>query len=142
MSRTHISKALRDRVAAQARYRCGYCLTAEAVVGTPMEVDHLIPEALGGQTEEANLWLACSLYNDHKSGRTTAADAATGEVVRLFDPRRQVWGEHFRWTGEGDRIVGLTPTGRATVVALNMNRVSLVKARQAWVRVGWHPPKD
>jgi 5-methylcytosine-specific restriction endonuclease McrA len=62
MSQTYIPKELRERVAAQARYRCGYCLTAEAVVGTPMEFEHLIPEALGGLTEEENLWLACSLW--------------------------------------------------------------------------------
>jgi hypothetical protein len=142
MSSSYVPKALRERVAAQARNRCGYCLTAEAIVGTPMEMDHLIPEGLGGLTEEENLWLACSLCNDHKADRIAALDSVTGEVVRLFNPRREVWGEHFRWTPEGDRVVGLTPTGRATVAALNMNRPSLVKARQAWVTVGWHPPKD
>ena len=52
MSRSRIPKALRAKVAAQARYRCGYCLTAEPIVGTSMELDHLIPEALGGLTEE------------------------------------------------------------------------------------------
>ena len=61
MSRTHIPRDLRERVAAQAQHRCGYCLTAEAIAGTPMEVDHIIPEARGGTTEEHNLWLACSL---------------------------------------------------------------------------------
>src|SRR5258708_5281869 len=116
MSRTRIPREMRERVAAQARHRCGYCLTAEAIVGTPMEVDHLIPEALGGLTEEGNLWLACSLCNDHKSDRVAALDPVTGEVVRLFNPRRQVWTEHFRWTEEGDCILGLTPVGRATVV--------------------------
>jgi len=142
MSRFYIPKALRERVAAQARHRCGYCLTSEAIVGTPMEIDHIIPESIGGQTEEDNLWLACSLCNDHKSDRIAALDPLTGEIVRLFDPRHQVWNEHFAWTAEGDRIVGLTPVGRATVVALNLNRPSLVKARQAWCVVGWHPPKD
>jgi 5-methylcytosine-specific restriction endonuclease McrA len=107
MSRTYIPQALRDLVAAQARHRCGYCLTAEAIVGTPMELDHLIPESLGGLTEEANLWLACSLCNDHKNDRIAGLDPISGEVVRFFDPRRQVWGEHFCWTQEGDRIVGL-----------------------------------
>ena len=63
-------------------------------------------------------------------------------MVRLFDPRRQVWQEHFRWTEQGDQIVGLTPTGRATVTALQLNRPSLVKARRLWALVGWHPPKD
>jgi hypothetical protein len=142
MSQSYIPKALRERVAAQAHHRCGYCLTAEAVVGTPMEIDHLIPEVLGGVTEEDNLWLACPLCNDQKSSRIAALDPVTGELARLFDPRRQVWGEHFQWSPEGDRIIGQTPTGRATVAALNLNRPVLVLARRAWVQVGWHPPRD
>jgi hypothetical protein len=142
MSQSYIPKILRERVATQARHRCGYCLTSEAIVGTPMEIDHIIPESLGGQTEEDNLWLACSLCNDHKSDRIAALDPLTGEIVRLFDPRHQVWNRHFTWTAEGDRIIGLTPVGRATVVALNLNRPSLVKSRQAWCSVGWHPPRE
>jgi HNH endonuclease len=142
MSRTYVSKELRYRVAAQARHRCGYCLTAEAIVGAQMEIDHLIPESLGGLTEEGNLWLACSLCNDCKSNRISAHDPESQEFVRLFDPRRQVWNEHFRWNDSGDEIVGLTPIGRATVAALQLNRPSLVKARPLWVLVGLHPPKD
>jgi hypothetical protein len=142
MSRTHVPRPLRERVAAQARHRCGYCLSQEAVVGTPMEIYHLIPEALGGLAAEENLWLACSLCNDYKSDRIAALDPVSGEVVRLFDPRHQAWDEHFRWSPEGDRVLGLTATGRATVSALHLNRPTLVLARQAWVTVGWHPPKD
>jgi len=138
----YIPKPLRERVAVQARHRCGYCLTSEAIVGIPMEIDHIVPRSLGGLTEEDNLWLACSLCNEHKGIRTVALDPLTGEMVPLFNPRRQVWQEHFAWTAEGDRIIGLTAIGRATVVALNLNRPSLVKARQVWVAAGWHPPKD
>ena len=105
-----------------------------------MELDHLIPEALGGRTEEENLWLACSLCNDSKGCRVSGADPDTGELVRLFDPRRQAWSDHFAWTEGGDRVVGLSPTGRATVIALSLNRPALVWARRAWVAVGWHPP--
>lgn len=61
MSTAYIPKALRQRINIQARHRCGYCLTQEKIVGTPMEIEHIIPEALGGITEEANLWAACSL---------------------------------------------------------------------------------
>ena len=142
MSEAYIPNVLRQRVAAQARHRCGYCLTSEAIVGTPMEIDHIIPQSLGGPTEEENLWLACSLCNDHKSDRIAALDPLTGIIVRLFDPRHQVWREHFAWTAEGDRLVGVTLTGRATIAALHLNRPSLVKARQAWVSVGWHLPTD
>lgn len=142
MSRTYIPKALRAVVAAQAKYRCGYCLTQEEVVGTPMEYDHLLPEAIGGLTVEANLWLACSLCNDHKNDRIAAIDSDTGETARLFNPREQVWAEHFAWSAAGDLVIGLTPTGRATVVALQLNRAPLVRSRRLWVRAGWHPPQD
>src|SRR4051794_30070819 len=122
MTRTYIPQALREKVTAQARQRCGYCLTAEAIVGTPMEFEHIIPQALGGLTEEGNLWLACSLCNDYKNNRIAELDFVTGELVRLFNSRHQVWVEHFAWVPEGDRIIGTTPTGRATVTALNLNR--------------------
>jgi hypothetical protein len=36
-----------------------------------------IPEALGGLTEEDKLWLACSLYNDHKGDKIAALDPET-----------------------------------------------------------------
>jgi 5-methylcytosine-specific restriction endonuclease McrA len=107
-----------------------------------LEVDHIVPEVLGGPTEEANLCLTCKECNDHKGDRIIALDQLTGEVVPLFHPRQQRWNEHFAWTPEGDTIVGLTPVGRATVTALNLNRDHLVKARRKWVAVGWHPPKD
>lgn len=142
MSKTRISRALRDLVSQQALQRCGYCQTQEAVVGTPMEIDHIIPESLGGQTEETNLWLACSLCNDHKSDRIAAIDPETGELMRLFDPRHQDWHQHFEWNGSAEQILGLTATGRATVIALSLNRPSLVRSRRLWVMAGWHPPID
>jgi hypothetical protein len=141
VSATPIPTELRNRVAAAARYRCGYCLANEAIVGMPMEVDHLIPESLGGPTELDNLWLACSLCNGHRGNRIAAPDPETGEVVRLYDPRRQPWGDHFRWSATGELVIGRTPTGRATVEALRLNRIVRVVARRAWVGVGWHPPR-
>ena len=141
MSEQRIPKALRKRVAEQAQFKCGYCLSSVYIVGAPMEIDHIIPVSLGGPTEEENLWLACSLCNDHKSGRIAALDPDTGSMVRLFNPRFENWIDHFTWNQMGDHIEGLTPTGRATVIALNLNRASLVKARQLWIKAGWHPPQ-
>ncbi|MFZ4576695.1 MAG: HNH endonuclease [Phycisphaerales bacterium] len=142
MSRSHIAKDLREQVAREACHRCGYCLTSARITGTPMEMDHIIPESLGGPTTRDNLWLACSMCNDHKGNRIAAPDPSTGEVVRLFDPRRQLWSDHFGWSEDGCMIVGKTPTGRATVIAVRLNRAEMVEARRAWVVVGWHPPKD
>lgn len=142
MSRSYVGKPLREQTAREARHRCGYCLTSARITGTPMEIDHIIPESLGELTVRENLWLAWSMCNDHKGNRIAAPDPLTGEVVRLFDPLRQVWPDHFSWSGEGDVIIGKTPTGRATIAAVRLNRVDLVEARRGWVIAGWHPPKD
>lgn len=77
MTSTYIPNQLRDRVAEQARHRCGYCLTSEDVVGFAMEMDHLIPQVLGGLTVEENLWLACPACNGFKGHRISARDPET-----------------------------------------------------------------
>lgn len=55
MSRSYIPKELRRKVAQQARFRCGFCLTSEILIASQMDVEHIIPEAVGGQTIESNL---------------------------------------------------------------------------------------
>lgn len=82
MSGRYISRELRLRIGEEARHRCGYCLTQEAIVGAPMEIDHIVPQALGGQTVVENLWLACSLCNDHKGDRVAARDPDSGQIVQ------------------------------------------------------------
>ena len=49
-------------------------------------------------------------------------------MVALFNPRQQSWDEHF--IRQGAFIVGLTPTGQATVQVLDMNARERVKIRQ------------
>lgn len=142
MSRTHIPEALRRRVAESAGRRCGYCQAQELLVGYPLHIEHIIPEAAGGPSSEDNLWLACCVCNNAKGARTHEPDPTTGSKVRLFNPRAQVWKEHFTWSDDGVRVVGLTAVGRATVTALQLNTPFRVHTRQRWVAVGWHPPSD
>ncbi|MFN2219805.1 MAG: HNH endonuclease, partial [Anaerolineae bacterium] len=68
------------------------------------------------------------------------ADTDTGRLAALFNPRTQHWSEHFAWSQEGTRILGLTASGRATVEALRLNNPNIVLARRLWVLAGWHPP--
>ena len=103
-------------------------------------MDHLFPSSLGGPTTEANLWLACGPCNEHKGSRVTAHDPQDGELWRLFNPRSDIWEEHFEWIERGLRVAGSTAIGRAAVNALHLNRTPLVTARQGWIAVGWHPP--
>lgn len=142
MTRSQATQILFERVAHQARHRCGYCLTRESVVGAAMEIEHIMPQSLGGGTEEPNLWLACPSCNGRKADRISARDPTSGRIVRLFNPRRQIWANHFEWSTNGEQINGTTASGRATVLALQLNRPTLIIARRAWVAVGWHPPAD
>lgn len=140
MSATRIDHALREAVAQRARHRCSYCQTAEKVTGSRFTVDHIIPESLGGRTILENLCLACWECNRLKRDRITHFEPESGTTVRLFNPNAQRWHEHFTWQMNGLLIVGITPAGRATVTALQLNRASLVNARRLWIQAGWHPP--
>jgi hypothetical protein len=113
----------------------------ERLVGTLLNVDHIIPRALGGQTKLDNLCLACWDCNLAKGARVEGIDPLTGETVWLFHPQRQQWTDHFGWSDDGLYQVGLTPTGRATITTLRLNRPQLVLSRQFWVEMGWHPPQ-
>jgi len=138
---TAVSKALRQHIAEQARYRCGYCLTQEVVSGVPLTVEHIIPKARGGQTIEENLWLSCRLCNEAKGVLTESLDPESGVTALLFNPRTQVWTDHFTWSADGTFVIGQTPIGRATVVALSLNSELHMRARAIWVEAGWHPPE-
>ena len=70
------------------------------------------------------------------SGQTMQVD----HIDPLFNPRTQVWSEHFAWIDGGTRVRGLSPIGRATVTRLRMNRPAMVVARQRWAEGGYHPP--
>lgn len=71
-----------------------------------------------------------------KGAKTHAIDPESGSSVPLFDPRRNDWGEHFCWREV--HIFGLTPTGRATVAILRMNRPLIVEIRREEALLGRH----
>ena len=142
MGKARISARLRRRVTEQAQHRYGYCQCSEMVTGMPLEIDHIIPEAAGGSSSEENLWLACVMCNKIKGTQTHARDLATARRVRLFNPQKQVWRDHFKWSTDGTEIIGKTPCGRATVIALQLNRHLLIIARRHWITADLHPPKE
>jgi hypothetical protein len=138
--RPRVSDIVRRRIREQAGDRCGYCRSHQHYVLGPLEIEHLIPTAGGGSDDEENLWLACRLCNGYKGSQIAAVDPLTGRRVRLFNPRRQRWARHFRWSADGVVVQGRTATERATVVALQLNNPIARLVRSAWVSAGWHPP--
>jgi hypothetical protein len=129
-------------VAEASRFRCGYCLTSQRVIGPLLEIDHILPESRGGTDDESNLILACPMCNSHKANRIEGIDPDSQKVVPLFNPRLDHWQEHFQWADDGTTVEGRTSIGRATIVALSINHPDMVLARRLWVLAGWHPPAD
>ena len=82
------------------------------------------------------------MSNSFKHAKTQAVDPQTNSEIRLFNPRRQVWSEHFEFSSDKTEIVGKTACGRATVIALKLNNTRAVKMRKLWIRVGWFPSKN
>jgi hypothetical protein len=135
-----LSDALRARIHQQAENRCGYCLMPAEFIYAPMQIDHIRPRAAGGTDDEANLWLSCPRCNGFKAAQVDGLDMRTGQRVALFNPRFQVWAEHFELARDQATIVGRTPCGRATVQALNLNFGPQVELRRWLVRYGVYPP--
>ena len=142
MTRGNIPEDVRAKVRAQAGNRCGYCLARQEYIPWTLEIEHIVPRSKGGIDKEENLWLACHSCNLHKSDQTHSYDPLSGRRVRLFNPRRQQWKRHFRWSEDGTLIIGQTACGRATVIALNLNNLVAVTVRRNRVAAGWHPPAD
>ena len=137
MTTKRVPAGLRRLVMRRAAGRCEYCGLSQEGQEATFHVDHVVPVAAGGQSVSENLALArvqCSL---RKAARWTAIDPQSGRQAALYNPRWDDWREHFRW--EGEYVVGLTPSGRATIAALDMNRLLVLAIRREEAAMGRHP---
>jgi hypothetical protein len=137
----YIPVGLQRQIREQFCDRCAYCQTAESLTAATFEFEHIVPRSAGGETTWFNLCFACPTCNRCKAERQTFVDPVTGEQVELFHPQRQKWSEHFSWSDDGITLLGKTPTGRATIAALRINRPQLVRVRGLWIKLGEHPPR-
>lgn len=131
-----IPASLRQAVTEAARGRCAYCHSPQSLMGVPFEIDHIVPRSAGGRTTVDNLCLSCPTCNRHKANRISAPDPITRRSTRLFHPHQDHWPDHFGWSDDGSQIIGLTPTGRATVEALRFNRLAMLTLRLYWIASG------
>jgi hypothetical protein len=143
-----ISEEDRQFVRKRAKYLCEYCHSSERVSPSRFTMEHVVPQSLGGSDHTDNLALACRRCNERRYNFVEALDPQTGRMVSLFNPREQLWREHFAWANDNTVIEGLTVTGRATCQCLDLNderyleEDSIRAARRLWVRAGLHPPKE
>ena len=135
MSRSSIPRQLRHVVFARDGGRCQYCQLSQFGDGAVFHIDHILPRSKGGTTSIDNLALQCPNCSLHKADKISAIDPDTGQAAALFHPLRQAWHEHFRLLEDGS-CMGVTPIGRATVLALRMNGVIPRFARACQMRLG------
>lgn len=130
-----MNAATRRLVRQRAEGRCEYCrLPQSAQPFVTFHIEHIIAKQHGGSDDPGNLCVACERCNFHKGPNLTSIDPDTGNVERLFDPRRQEWAEHFEL--KGPVILGKTPNGRATVTVLAMNEEGRVELRATLIALG------
>jgi HNH endonuclease len=129
-----VKRELARAVWQRAQERCEYCRLPKFALTLPFQIDYIIAEKHGGQSVKNNLALACPHCNRYKGPNIAGVDPESGEAVRLFHPRQDIWPEHFRF--EGARIVGRTPIGRATIQVLSMNADDLLLIRAELLQEG------
>ncbi len=123
-----IPAPLRRLVRQRAGERCEYCLIPEGSAFQKHEPDHIVASQHDGETDESNLALACFLCNRHKGPNVGSFDPDTGKLTTFFNPRKDVWSDHFEW--DGPIIRPLTPEGRVTVKILRFNDPDRVEQRR------------
>ena len=134
---SHVSAALRRLVAARANYRCEYCLIHEENTFFGCEVDHVISLKHGGATAEDNLAYACMVCNRRKGSDLGSVLRRTGELVRFFNPRTDVWENHFKL--DGARIRPLTEVGEVTARILVFNGEERILEREELISLERYP---
>lgn len=122
------------QVSERAQYRCEYCHLPVSAILAPFQIDHIIARQHGGSSDLGNLALCCIHCNRFKGPNIAGIDSETGEVVKLFHPRRDMWAEHFRWS-KGE-LQGVTASARATIQTLFINDPDVVNLRRELLEEG------
>jgi hypothetical protein len=133
-----VTKDLDRRIRGRAKGFCEYCRLPQIFDPWLFHADHIIAEQHGGKSTLGNLAVACSRCNRNKGPNIAGFDNRTHEIVRLYNPRRDQWIDHFRW--HGPRLLGLTPFGRVTIRVLAINHPDAIAFRRELIAEGVFPP--
>lgn len=136
-----VSAKQKTKVRKRAKNICEYCLALGDYAFHPFCIDHIIPISQGGAHDIENLAFSCQHCNNCKYNKSTALDPLNGQEVRLFNPRKDLWLDHFMWNTTQSKILGISSIGRVTVVCLKMNRKEAINLRKVLASFGIHPPR-
>lgn len=141
MSKTNLPIVIRRFVENRAKGYCEYCLCHKDFATDSFCMEHILPLADGGTNDTVNLAYACGSCNGHKYAKTQGIDSLSGQITAFFNPRLDIWDDHFEWDATHTLILGKTPIGRTTIEVLKMNRFPVINIRKGMIAIGIHPPK-
>jgi HNH endonuclease len=141
MLRPYISAIVRELVFERANRCCEYCKCPADYSTEPFSVEHIIPIVKNGLSDLINLALSCLGCNYNKSTKTEFFEPISQSLSPLFNPRTMAWNDHFMWDETFTFIIGKTIIGRATILALKLNRLQLRNLRRALIAIDEHPPE-
>ncbi len=123
-----------ERVKERGAGRCEYCHFPRQVSALPFQIDHIIAQKHDGTSDESNLAFACYHCNSFKGPNIAGVDPVSGEIARLFHPRRDDWNGHFMWRGAW--LFGRTAIARCTIQVLSINNPESVAVRESLMDEG------
>lgn len=130
-----MNAAVRNLVKERAGYRCEYCRLHRDYDPQTFHVEHIVPKKHRGASSIDNLCLSCGECNQFKG--TDFAGLLGEAAIRLFNPRRQLWTDHFRI--DDGKIIGITECGRVTEILLRFNLKRKVILRRLLIAEGLYP---
>jgi HNH endonuclease len=132
---SYINDNLRKQVEERAKSLCEYCLIPIEETYFGGEIDHIESLKHDGPTILENLALACQPCNRNKGSDLGSNSATTNILARFYNPRIDLWSEHFRVNEDAD-IISLTEIGEVTVRIFKFNDFERVLERQGLIELG------
>jgi hypothetical protein len=120
--------ATRQFVRARAEERCEYCRLPQWLSDKSFQIEHIVAQQHHLNDDPTNFALACDRCNLYKGPNLSSVDPDTLAIVLLYNPRKDIWSEHFCW--DDVAIVGLTASGRATAKLLQFNAARRIALRR------------
>jgi len=120
---------------------CEYCRISIEDTYLGGEIDHILSLKHGGETQPSNLALACQPCNRRKGTDLGSISAASGILIRFFNPRTDLWSEHFR-VNENAAIEPLSEIGDVTARILRFNDLDRLIERKGLIEIGQYHLHD
>ena len=134
----YLPEKLRTQVWERASDCCEYCFIHHNMTFFTHEIDHIISLKHNGEDVLSNLALAC--YYCNRSKGTDIGSIYQGEFIRFYNPRIDIWQEHFAMDLENATIQSLSPIGKVTSSILGFNQIDRIIERQILIASGKYPP--